>query len=237
MPQIHALLLDVAAWKLAHEQEKVAFVPSGGDPAAGGAPPGDPAAAGGMPPGDPAAAGGAPAGGGVPPFDPSMLTPMIQQAVQQAMQGAGGGMGAQSPTGPAGVGQKMKIDPTMVYLQLGRMNKLMIHLFEQMGWPVPPDTLNDDAMIQQAAGQGGPGAGMPGATGGAPSPGGAPAPGGAPPPAPGGDPAAQEPQGLPGIGQSPAINPIQPAKTASIYDLFRGGNVHDAVSAAELLLN
>jgi hypothetical protein len=79
---------------------------------------------------------------------------MIQQAVAQAVGGQGGGGNPAAPGGgPVGVGAKLKIDPTMVYLKIGRLEKLMLHMFEQCGWNLPPDILNDDAMIQAATGQ------------------------------------------------------------------------------------
>lgn len=208
--EINPTLLDIAAWSLdvqdmaaiTHRREKKAFVPAGGDPAAaGGAPPpgGDPTAAG----GDPMAAmmgGGAPPGGAMPPAGGGIDPSMIQQIVQATLQAQGGAPaagGAGGAAGPAGVGMKIKVDPTMMYMQLGRLTKLMIHMYERMGWELPPDTLNDDLMIQQAAGQASATGGAPGAA--------------APSSPPGGGAAPAGPQAIPGIGQSPAIQPIEPA--------------------------
>lgn len=116
---------------------KQAFVPAGGDPAmgggdpaAGGAPPADPAA-GGAPPADPAAGGAppAPAGGGI---DPSMLGPMIQQAVQQAMGGAGGAPGAAGAAG--GQQLKPKIDINVAVMLI---LKLLARIVDALKIPVP----------------------------------------------------------------------------------------------------
>jgi len=140
----------------------------------------DPAMAGAAPPMDPMAGGG---GGDI--------MSMITQAVTQAMAQQGGGAGAGGKPGGAA-----KVDPAMLYLELGRVRKMLDGLFRHMDIPLPPDILDDNMVAQQIAG------------GGAQSqpigPGGDPA-------AAGGDPAAQGPQGMPGIGQSPPINPIEPA--------------------------
>jgi hypothetical protein len=222
MQQIDPILFELAELQLNDSAEKLAFVPSA-DPAAGGDPAAMDPSMGGMPP-----AGAAPpstAGGGAPPpFDPSAMMPMIQQAVQQAMGGgAAGGNPAAPGGGPVGVGAKLKIDPTMVYLKLGRLEKLMLHMYEQLGWPIPPDTLNDDAMIQAATG-------MPAS----PSPAGDPAAGGAP---------AGGPAGMPALPGTPAVNPIQPmdlsggqAKTGGIQHRF-AEDLAAGAAALEMILN
>lgn len=175
---VNPLLLDLAAWQLQHEQEKRAFVPSDvvasqmpppGDPAAQGMPPGgmgDPAMAAGMAP----PMSGAPMGG--PPMDPAMmggpppssdplaqLAPMVQQMVQQALQQAGvqgGAAGATGATGGAagagGAGAK-KIDPALIYLELGRLRKLLTTMFQNNGWPLPSDILDDQAVAASVSGQ------------------------------------------------------------------------------------
>jgi hypothetical protein len=220
-------LLACAQWRVTTDAaaEKTAFVPQGatdpaagggmppgGDPAAGGMPPGGDPAAGGMPPGgppmDPAMAGGAPPmdpamAGGAPPMDPMAggggdIMGMITQAVTQAMAQQGGGA-----AGPGGKpGGAAKVDPAMLYLELGRLRKMLDGLFRHMDIPLPPDILDDNMVAQQIAG------------GGAQSQpigeGGDPATGGPPP-------------GMPAIGQSPAINPIAPAGGAPPADPMAGG--------------
>jgi hypothetical protein len=231
MHQINKLLIDLADWTLNANSEKAAFVPSEAAAAAGGPPSGE------MPPADPAAAadpmaaaaggpppmGGPPPGAGSPPPVPggqgdplSALVPVIQQIVTQTMQQmgmGGGGMpgGAPGAPGAAGAGGKAKIDPAFIYQELSRVRKMLSGVFEQQGWPLPPDILDDPAVGALAMGQS-PVSAPIGAEGGAPGaapPGGAP-PGGAPP---GGAPAS--PGGFPAIGTSPAIQPIQPPKQAS----------------------
>jgi hypothetical protein len=131
--EINSYLLSDALDRIAG-LDKSAFVPAGGptmggDPAAaaGGAPPMDPAmmmgGGGGAPPMDPSMM----MGGGAPPMDPAMmmggappdigamLKPMIQEAIQEAMQGAQGGQGGSGGGGGAGAGGKVKVDiPTEV---------------------------------------------------------------------------------------------------------------------------
>jgi hypothetical protein len=214
MQTINPTLLKLAEWRASGEVEKQGFVPTGAtDPAAmgGGAPPMDPAAMGGAPPMDPAAAGGMPPG--APPMDPMAaggappdIQGMIMQAVQQAMGGQGG-MGA---PGAAGPGKGAKIDPGMIYMELGRVRKLLTHLFQHLNIDLPPDILDDQMVAQSVAGQ------QPVSQ-----------PTDAAPPA---DPAAAgggAPPGLPGIGQSAPINPVEPAapaggeKMSSVMDMFR----------------
>lgn len=134
------------------------------------------------------------AGGGAPPADPA-LAALITQIVQQVMQQQGGGTGTPGPAGP-GKGSA-KIDPGLVYMELGRVRKLLTGMYQNLDWELPPDILDDSAVAQSVAG-GAPPAGQPLPAGGA-------SPAGGAPPA---DPAAA---GLPGIGQSSPINPIQPA--------------------------
>ena len=192
----------------------------GGDPSAGGMPPGGP---GGMPPGMDPSAGGMPpgmdpsAGGGAPPMDPSAggmppdpsaggaggpdLMTVIQQAVSTAVQqamsqtGAGG-----APAGPAGPGKGAKIDPGMIYMVLGRIQKLMTNLYKHLNIPLDPSLLEDDLVAQSVAGQ-------------------------TQPAAPSADPSAGAgAQQLPALGGNPALGPIQPpggsTKTSSIRDIF-----------------
>jgi hypothetical protein len=69
----------------------------------------------------------------------TMLQPMIQQAVQQAMMQNGGSGGA----GGAGGGMKPpKPDINMVATDVFQMKKLMFAMFRQMGWEPPPDILD-----------------------------------------------------------------------------------------------
>lgn len=204
-------LFDIAAWQLNNANEKQAFVPS--DPAAAG---GDPMAAGGMPPGaDPAMAGGgatpmdpmAAGGAGPPGMDPmaggaggapgAPLDPMmIQQIVQAVLQQTGGGA-AGGPAGAAGPGKgSAKVDPGLIYMELGRVRKLLTGMYQNLDWELPPDILDDAAVAQSVIG--GQPAGQPLPAGGAPA---------------GGDPAAAAgggAPGLPAVGQSGAINPIEP---------------------------
>lgn len=236
MQTIDPVLLELAELQINDAQEKRAFVPAGGgDPAAaGGMPPGgDPAAAaagmpmdpsmGGMPPADPAAAAATTSGGGAPPFDPAALMPLIQQAVQQAMGGGAPGAAGQNPV--AGPGGKAKIDPGMIYMELGRCRKLLTTLFEHMQWPLPPDILDDQAVAMTAAGQQPQTAPL----GGDQAGGAAAAPGG----------------GLPAMPGSPAVNPIQPPggaggggqKTAeTVQDIFANHTLAEAARALDMIL-
>lgn len=144
-------------------QSKSSFVPPGGgqeDPnaaaAAGGVamPPGG----GGMPPG-----GAMPPGGGGMPPDPTGgmggggggatpdLQGMISQAVQQAMQqqagggmggGAMGGGGAGGAAGMAGGMKPAKPDIHTVAQDIFQVKKMLTHLFNSQGMPLPPDILD-----------------------------------------------------------------------------------------------
>jgi hypothetical protein len=218
---INDTLLDLAAWKLNGEKE--AFVPPGAeDPAAGGGgmPPDPMAGGGGMPP-DPMAGGAPPdpmaaaAAGALPP--PGGLDPMMQQAITQAVQQAMAGGAGPASAGPAGPGKgSAKIDPGLVYMELGRIRKMFTNMFENLGWELPPDILDDNMVAQSVIGQ---------------DPSGTPtdAAGGSAPPDPAA--AAGPPPGLPGIGQSPGINPVEAVgggmggepKMGSIRDIFRSG--------------
>tara|TARA_R110002020_G_scaffold16515_12_gene58295 strand:- start:2681 stop:3379 length:699 start_codon:yes stop_codon:yes gene_type:complete len=135
---INPELLGLAKQNLAEAAgaEKSAFVQAGDpmmDPMAGGGgappppggPPMDPMAAGGPPPppGDPMMD---PMAGGAPPMDPMAgLQPMIQQAVQAAMGGAGG----------AGEGQiKPKID---VNIEIMQIKKILAKISDALGIQIP----------------------------------------------------------------------------------------------------
>jgi len=149
--------------KAAVSRTKAAFIPSGGDPAAGGMPPGmppgDPMAggmppgmpgdpmAGGMPPGmpgDPMAGGmppGDPMAGGMPPGDPMAggmpdLQAMITEAVQSAMAATGGA----ATTGPTG--KPAKVDINTIATDVFQLKKLMFAMFKQMGMEPPMDILD-----------------------------------------------------------------------------------------------
>jgi hypothetical protein len=92
----------------------------------------------------------------------------------------------------------------MIYLQLGRLVKLMTTHFKNLGWDLPPDILDDDMVAQAVVGQSAATAAPPGGGGGAEA----------------------GPQGLPAVGQTPAVNPIQPidqggaTKQSSVLDIF-----------------
>jgi|TARA_R110000824_G_scaffold82768_7_gene207443 hypothetical protein len=137
---INPELLGLARENLAKaaSEEKSAFVQAGDpmmDPMAGGgggAPPMDPAMGGappGGPPMDPAMGGGAPPMdpmmGGAPPMDPmAALQPMIQQAVQAAMGGAGGDGGQIKP----------KID---VNIEIMQIKKILAKISDALGIQIP----------------------------------------------------------------------------------------------------
>jgi hypothetical protein len=132
----------------------------------------------------------------------------IQMAVQQAMQqgmagGAGGAAGGPKVGGP---GAGAKVDPGMIYMELGRCRKLLTTMFQKLNWELPPDILDDQMVAQSVAGQ---------------QPGSAPtnAAGGGAPPAGGATP------GLPSMGGSAGISPIQApgqTKTSGISEIFSG---------------
>ena len=193
----------------------------GGAPGAGGPPP-DPSMGAGGPPPDPSTGAGGPPPGGDPsggaggPDLMSALMPAIQQAVQQAVQQAMGGQGTPG-AGPTalGPGKGAKIDPGMIYMVLGRIMKMQTYMFQQLGWSIPPDFLNDDATAQSVMGQ--PPTSLMGPQG-----------GGA---ATSGDPSGGAPPSLPGIGGSGPLSPVQPMsppggdiKQASIKDIMSQRN-------------
>jgi hypothetical protein len=98
----------------------------------------------------------------------------------------------------------------MIYMELGRIRKLLTHLFQHLKIDLPPDILDDQMVAQSVAGQ------QPISQ---PTDAAAPA-----------DPAAAgggEPLGLPGLGQSAPINPIEAAapaggeKISGVKDMFR----------------
>lgn len=156
--------------------------------------------AGGMPPG-----GG---GGGSPTDLISALMPAIQQAIQQAMAGGAGGAAGGPKVGGPGAGAK--IDPGMIYMELGRVRKLLTGMYQNLQWDLPPDILDDQMVAQSVAGQ------QPVSP---PTDAGA----GAPPP----------PPGLPALGGSGAINPIQApgggaTKQSSLLDILRMPEGHPA---------
>ena len=163
------------------------------DPGMGGAPPMDPAM-GGAPPMDPAA-------GGAPPDIAALVTQMVQEELAKQGMGAGGAAG-----GAGGVGGKLKIDPAFIYMELSRMRKMMTHFFQKSGIELPSDILDDGAVAQTVMGQAPESApiGQEGA------------------PMPGGD-AGGGPMGLPGVGQSAPISPIEAPKTAA--DVWLQGDV------------
>jgi hypothetical protein len=86
----------------------------------------------------------------------------------------------------------------MIYLELGRVRKLMTGMYQNLNWELPQDILDDQQVAQSVAGAG-PTSQPLGA-----------APAGQPPAGGGGD-ASAGPQGLPAIGTSPAVPPMNPA--------------------------
>jgi hypothetical protein len=141
-------------------------------------------------------------GGGAPPIDiQSIVSQVVQQLLpqlQRQMGGAAGGTG-----GPAGPGKNAKIDPGMIYMELGRVRKLLTTMFQNLNWDLPPDILDDQMVAQSVAGQ--LPASQPTDAGGGAAP------------------------GLPAMGGAPAINPIAPAggdsgggstKSGSVLELF-----------------
>jgi hypothetical protein len=140
-------------------------------------------------------------------MDP-MIQQIVDQAVQAAMGAAGGGGGGAAGPG-AGPGGKAKVDPGLLYMELGRLRKLMTTMYQNLGWDLPPDILDDSQVAQSVMGD--PASQPMDQAGAAP---------------PAEDPAAAS-AGLPGIGTSPAINPIEPAavgKQASIRDIMTGNS-------------
>lgn len=157
MTGIDPVLLRMARQSVS--RTKAAFVPAGGDPAAGGGMPpppgGDPAAVGmppgmppGPPPGDPAAGMPPPP---MPPADPAAggmgggtgldLPTMISQAVQSALaatgQTGGGAAGA-----PGAGGKSVKPDINTVATDVFQIKKILFAIIRHMGIEMPPDILD-----------------------------------------------------------------------------------------------
>ena len=193
---INPVLFDVAAWRLRGEREKLAFVPAGGDPSQGG---GDPSQGGGAPPPPPGP------GGPPPGMDPSMMGGAPPPGMDPSMMGGAPPPAAPAPAGapgqPGAMG-KVKVDPTLIYMELGRIRKLVTHMMKSTGIDMPPDIL-DDSTVAQAVG------------------------GAQPNSQPiGQDASAQAPPGLPAMGGQGGIGPIQPPgggeKQSSVASLFQG---------------
>jgi hypothetical protein len=127
--------------------------------------------------------------GGAPPMDPAMMGGAPPMAPPMAPPAAPPAAGAAPGAGAAA---KPKIDPTFIYMELSRIRKLQTHMMQQTGIDLPPDILDDGAVAQQLNGT--PPESQ--ALGQEPAPPAPPAGG-----AMGG--------GMPGIGESPAINPIE----------------------------
>jgi hypothetical protein len=147
----------------------------------------DPAAmgmGGGMPPMDPSMMGG------MPPMDPSMMGGMPPMDPAMAGGGAPPTPPEAAPSGdPAAAGtKKPKLDPNAIYVEQVRNRKLLLGMYRQLGLKLPEDILDDEDLI------------APGVVPETPKK--APAP------------EAEGPAGLPPIGDSPGINPIEPAQMA-----------------------
>ena len=196
---LNPLLFDVAAWRLRGEKEKQAFVPAGGDPSQGG---GDPSQGGGAPP--PGAGAGPPPG-----MDPSAMG-MPAGGAPPAMPPQQPGAAMPGQTGVPGQqpGGKVKVDPTLIYMELGRIRKLITHMMKSTGIDMPPDIL-DDSTVAQAVG------------------------GAQPMSQPiGQDSSSQQPPSLPAMGGQGAVQPIQPPdeggagggqqNQGSVASLFQG---------------
>ncbi len=144
-----------------------------------------------VPPGggmDPMMGGGMPMdpmmGGGMPPMDPAMMGGM--PPMDPAM--AAPPPPAAPPADQAGGAvKKPKLDPAAIYVEQVRNRKLLIGLYQQLGLNMPDDILDDEDIM---------------------------APGIVEKPKPAAPPKAEGPAGLPAIGDSPAINPIEPAPMA-----------------------
>lgn len=133
-----------------------------------------------------------PMAGGAPPMDPSMGAPPpdIQMMITQAVQTAMGGGGAGGAPGAAG---KPKIDPAFIYMELSRTRKLLTHLLQNMQIDLPADILDDGSVAQTMTGA------QPDSS----------------PIGQEGAPPEQAPPGLPGIGSTAPISPIDAPKTAA----------------------
>jgi hypothetical protein len=121
--------------------------------------------------------------GGMPPGQPGMATP--------------------GQTGAPGAGGKVKVDPTLIYMELGRIRKLITHMMKSTGIDMPPDIL-DDSTVAQAVG------------------------GAQPNSQPiGQDASSQAPPELPSMGGQGGIGPIEAPsgpgeKQGSVASLFQG---------------
>ncbi len=157
-----------------------------------------------VPPGggmDPAAMG---MGGGMPPMGPEMGMPPMDPSMMgmdpsmMGMPPMGPEMGmppaapppeAAPPADPAAAGpKKPKLDPNAIYVEQVRNRKLLLGMYRQLGLKLPEDILDDEELL------------APGVVPETPKK--APAP------------EAEGPAGLPPIGDSPGINPIEPAQMA-----------------------
>ena len=153
----------------------------------------DPMMGGGMPPMDPMM------GGGMPPMDPMMGggMPPMDPAMMGGAPPAPAPPPAEAPADPAAGGavKKPKLDPAAIYVEQVRNRKLLIGLYQQLGLNLPENILDDEDII---------------------------APGVIDKPKPAEPPKEEGPTGLPPVGDSPAINPIEPAQMAgpSIADLM-----------------
>jgi hypothetical protein len=104
---------------------------------------------------------------------------------------------------------KVKVDPTLIYMELGRIRKLVTHMMKSTGIEMPPDIL-DDSTVAQAVG------------------------GAQPSSQPiGQDASSQAPPSLPAMGGQGGISPIQApdsgqAKQSSVASLFQGPVSNDA---------
>jgi len=189
---LNPVLFDIAAWRLRGEREKLAFVPAGGDPSQGG---GDPSQGGGAPPPPPGPAGPPPG------MDPSMMGG-APPGMDPSMMGGAPAAPAAAPAGQPGAMGKVKVDPTLIYMELGRIRKLVTHMMKSTGIDMPPDIL-DDSTVAQAVGGAQPNS----------QPIGQDASAQAPPP------------GLPAMGGQGGISPIQAPggeKQGSVASLFQG---------------
>ena len=140
-----------------------------------------------------------------PGMSPGGLPPEIQTAIDQAVQTAMGSTGGDAATGgvsasPARAGGAKKLDPVMIYLEMGRIRKLLTNMHQHLNLPLPEDILDDNMVAQAVSGMGVQSAPI-GAEGGAVA---------APPP-----PAAGAGGTIPGIGTSPPIAPPEIPKTAA----------------------
>ena len=149
---------------------------------------------GGPPPMDPAAMGG----GGMPPMggmDPAAMG-MPPMGPPPADPAAGGAPPADPAAAGAGGPKKPKLDPSAIYIEQVRNRKLLLGMYRQLGLKLPSDILDDENII------------APGVV----------------PPSVGKETPTEEPKspGLPGVGGSPAINPIEPAQSGQSIGALLG---------------